>query len=83
MARPVRYQLSFRTDLAYQVRWLRPHRAPEEQARLRRALARFRTVIGQNPSIGEQIGDAAGPVWLAMLMHEHQDRERFSADLFD
>jgi plasmid stabilization system protein ParE len=27
--------------------------------------------------------DASGPVWLAMLLHEAQDRERFSPERFE
>ncbi len=27
--------------------------------------------------------EPAGPVWIAMLLHEAQDRERFAPDRFD
>lgn len=30
-----------------------------------------------------EIAGPAGPVWLAMLMHEKQDRERFDPDAFE
>ena len=29
------------------------------------------------------VGRPAGPVWLALLMHEKQDRERFDPDAFE
>ena len=110
MPRPVRFHRSFLRDIAGNIRWLLTHRAPEERARLRAALASFNARIGAHPALGEEFErrgsrsyrvfplggslpylvwyyyDAAhedGPVWLVMLMHEAQDRERFDPDRFE
>lgn len=110
MARSIRYHISFQTDLANRVRWLRRNRPPEQVANLRRALERFKDHIGTNPGIGTQVEvrgtrsyrifsigsslpyviwyyydtvDPKAPVWLVMLLHEKQDRERYSPDLFE
>lgn len=110
MARPVRYQTSFRNDLAERVRWLRINRPPEQLANLRAALAAFTERIGAFSGLGEEVelrgtrtyrrftigsplpyivwyhydtASEQAPVWFAMLMHEDQDRERFSPERFE